>query len=206
MHTRAELDRSVHCAHIVNVNVIDTSMRPPPMAMRQARTTDRPRGRGVREPARGPAQGETGKPRRRAFLSRRRLSPVRIRVSSLATEEKVSDRDAAGAKRRGRAETRRPGVIHIGRGRSRGIRTQIYSPMFTVSPTPPHNGAHNLRGDVQPSFRAIPAIRAIREFRRDAPAAHTSAQPAALNSLCSYGRSLPSKRTTVLRAAARLVT
>ena len=35
MHTRAELDRSVHCAHIVNVNVIDTSMRPPPMAMRQ---------------------------------------------------------------------------------------------------------------------------------------------------------------------------
>ena len=52
MHTRAELDRSVHCAHIVNVNVIDTSMRPPPMAMRQARTTDRPRGRGVREPAR----------------------------------------------------------------------------------------------------------------------------------------------------------
>ena len=78
--------------------------------------------------------------------------------------------------------------------------------MFTVSPTPPHNGAHNLRGDVQPSVRAIPAIRAIREFRRDAPAAHTSAQPAALNSLCSYGRSLPSKRTTVLRAAARLVT
>ena len=206
MHTRAELDRSVHCAHIVNVNVIDTSMRPPPMAMRQARTTDRPRGRGVREPARGPAQGETGKPRRRAFLSRRRLSPVRIRVSSLATEEKVSDRDAAGAKPRTRAETRRPGVIHIGRGRSRGIRTQIYSPMFTVSPTPPHTGAHTLRGDGHPSVRAIPASRAIREFRRDAPAAHTSAQPAALNSLCSYGRSLPSKRTTVLRAAARLVT
>lgn len=47
----------------------------------------------MREPARGPQpNGETGKPRRRAFLSRRRLSPVRIRVSSLATEEKVSDR------------------------------------------------------------------------------------------------------------------
>ena len=112
MHTRAELDRSVHCAHIVNVNVIDTSMRPPPMAMRQARTTDRPRGRGVREPARGPAQGETGKPRRRAFLSRRRLSPVRIRVSSLATEEKVSDRDAAGAKPRTRRDASPGGYSH----------------------------------------------------------------------------------------------
>lgn len=28
MHTRAELDRSVHCAHIVNVNVIDTCRTP----------------------------------------------------------------------------------------------------------------------------------------------------------------------------------
>ena len=67
----------------------------------------------MREPARGPAQGETGKPRRRAFLSRR-LSPVRIRVSSLATEEKVSDRDAAEreAGSRGRAETSPRGYSH----------------------------------------------------------------------------------------------